>query len=107
MGAPGPADPAGSTRPVEGAGPVEPAGTAGPRDDADAPHVPEPEPRGTSLREVVQSVAAGFIGVQSSRNRERDFTRGNPLHFVIGGVVGTLLFLLAVYVFVRVVIATN
>lgn len=51
-------------------------------------------------------MAAGFIGVQSSRNRERDFTRGRPLHFVVGGLVGTALFLLAVYLFVRVLLAT-
>ena len=61
---------------------------------------------GTSFLEVAQSVAAGFIGVQSSRNRERDFTRGRPLHFVVGGLVGTALFLLAVYLFVRVLLAT-
>ena len=51
-------------------------------------------------------MAAGFIGVQSGRNRERDFTRGKPLHFVIGGVIGTLAFLLVVYLFVRVLLAT-
>ena len=55
---------------------------------------------------MIQSVLAGFIGVQSSRNRERDFTRGKPLHFIVGGLIGTALFLLAVYLFVRVLIAT-
>ena len=51
-------------------------------------------------------MAAAFLGVQSSRNRERDFTRGRPIHFVIGGVIGTLLFLLSIYLFVRVLIGT-
>ena len=75
-------------------------------DDRDAPAGGAPERSGTRLLEVVQSVGAGLLGVQSSRNRERDFTRGKPLHFIVGGVLGTLLFLLAVWLFVRVLIAT-
>ena len=74
--------------------------------DAHGPRDGEPAAPGTSLREVAQSVAAAFLGVQSSRNRERDFTRGRPIQFVIGGVIGTLLFLLSIYLFVRVLIGT-
>lgn len=76
---------------------------AGPADDGPADRA---DGSGTRPLEVIQSVLAGFIGVQSSRNRERDFTRGKPLHFIVGGLIGTALFLLAVYLFVRVLIAT-
>ena len=48
-----------------------------------------------------------MIGVQSRRNRERDFTRGKPLHFVIGGLVGTAIFLLVVWLLVQYVLATS
>ncbi len=44
---------------------------------------------GTSLREVIGSVAAAFFGVQSSRRRRRDFTHGKPWHYVVVGLLMT------------------
>ncbi|RMG57077.1 MAG: DUF2970 domain-containing protein [Gammaproteobacteria bacterium] len=41
----------------------------------------------------MKSVLAAFFGVQSNRNRERDFTRGRFHHFVIAGLLGTALFI--------------
>ncbi|HIE85825.1 MAG: DUF2970 domain-containing protein [bacterium] len=49
------------------------------------------EPR---FREVVMSVLAAALGVQSSKNRERDFTKGNPLVFIAAGLIFTILFVL-------------
>ena len=65
------------------------------------------ERSGTGFLAVVQSVCAAMIGVQSSKNKERDFTHGKPLHFVLGGLIGTLLFLLAIWLLVKYLIATN
>lgn len=65
------------------------------------------ERSGTGFWSVAQSVGAAMIGVQSRRNRERDFTRGKPLHFVIGGLVGTALFLGVVWLLVQYVLATS
>ena len=62
---------------------------------------------GTGFRAVAQSVGAAMIGVQSRRNRERDFTEGKPLHFVVGGLLGTLAFVLGVWLLVRYLIATG
>jgi hypothetical protein len=42
---------------------------------------------------VVKSILAAGIGVQSDKNRTRDFEQGNPLTFIIGGIVFTLLFI--------------
>lgn len=56
---------------------------------------------GTGFWNVVQSVAAAMIGVQSRKNRERDFTHGKPVHFIVGGLVGTLIFLLIVWLLVQ------
>jgi hypothetical protein len=46
-----------------------------------------------SLITVIKSILAAGIGVQSDKNRTRDFEQGNPLTFIIGGIVFTLLFI--------------
>jgi uncharacterized membrane protein YhdT len=55
------------------------------------------------LRELVSSVGAAFIGVQSERNRERDFSHGRPRDFIMMGVMFTLLFILLVWGVVQLV----
>ena len=42
---------------------------------------------------VILSILAAAIGVQSDKNRERDFANGSPLAFIVGGFVFTLLFI--------------
>ena len=37
------------------------------------------------LWSVVKSILAAGIGVQSNKNREKDFQEGSPLAFIIGG----------------------
>ena len=46
--------------------------------------------------QVVMSVLAAAIGVQNSENRERDFTHGNPLVFIVAGLIFTVLFILTI-----------
>ncbi|MFT5894003.1 MAG: hypothetical protein ACI8VW_000870 [bacterium] len=65
------------------------------------------ERSGTGFWNVVQSVAAAMIGVQSSKNKERDFNHGKPIHFIVGGVVGTLLLLLVIWLIVQFLIVTS
>jgi len=50
-----------------------------------------------SLLQMLSSVAASFFGVQSSRNRERDFSRGRAVHFVVLGLIMTTVFVLTVW----------
>lgn len=57
-----------------------------------------------TLWQVIKSVLAAMFGVQNSQNRERDFTEGNPWIFVMVGVVMAILFVLAIYTVVRLVI---
>ncbi len=65
-------------------------------------------PRGRlSILQVAQSVLAATLGVQSNRNRERDFHRGSAKAFIIAGLIGTLLFILAVYTVVTLVLKTS
>lgn len=48
------------------------------------------------LLRVVKSIAAAAFGVQSNRNRETDFTHGNYRHFIVGGIIFTVFFVLTV-----------
>jgi hypothetical protein len=49
-----------------------------------------------SILEVAFSVMAAAFGVQNSKNRERDFTTGNPVVFIAAGLIFTILFVLAI-----------
>jgi hypothetical protein len=62
------------------------------------------ERSGTGLGRVARSVLSAFFGVQSNRNRERDFTHGKLSHFVLVGLVATTLFVLLVVGVVRLVL---
>ncbi|SFF30356.1 Protein of unknown function [Fontimonas thermophila] len=57
-----------------------------------------------TLWQTIVSVAASFFGVQSSQNRQRDFTRGKAGHFIVVGLIMTALFVLAVGLAVRLVL---
>ena len=55
--------------------------------------------------QVVGSVLAALVGVQSEKNRQRDFTSGSPFAFIAIGTVATLILILliaaAAYTFLR------
>jgi hypothetical protein len=61
---------------------------------------------GTGFINVMKSAMAAAFGVQSQANRERDFTEGKPIHFIVAGIVATLIFLVCVGLFVKVMLAT-
>ena len=46
---------------------------------------------------VMASVFAAMFGVRGNKYRERDFSHGKPIHFIIGGIIATILFILVVY----------
>lgn len=55
--------------------------------------------------QVVGSLLAAAFGVQSQKNRERDFSHGDPKRFVITGIVLTVLFMVVVLGIVRLVLS--
>jgi Na+-transporting NADH:ubiquinone oxidoreductase subunit NqrB len=59
---------------------------------------------GMSTRDVVGSVLSAAFGVQSSRNRERDFNSGSYRQFIIAGLIFTVLFVATLVVVVNVVL---
>ena len=54
---------------------------------------------------LIKSILAAGIGVQSDKNRQEDFAGGNPLAFIIGGFIFTILFILCVAVVVGLVLS--
>ncbi len=54
---------------------------------------------------VLSSVAAAVFGVQSSKNHERDFTRGKPIHYIMVGLLVTAIFVLTVWGVVKLVLS--
>lgn len=63
-----------------------------------------PQNRPPSFWQMLQSVLAAAFGVQSGKNRARDFTHGKPSHFIVLGVGFTLVFVLLLYALVRLVL---
>jgi hypothetical protein len=61
----------------------------------------DPQPPSHTLWDTIKSVSASFFGVQSSKNRERDFKHGKAAHFIVVGLIATVLFVLAVVLAVR------
>jgi len=49
-----------------------------------------------SFVQVMLSVIAAAFGVQTGKNYERDFSTGNPLAYIAGGLLFTLLFVLTI-----------
>jgi hypothetical protein len=54
----------------------------------------KPELTKRSILDVIKSVAASAIGVQSSANRERDFEQDSVVPYVLVGVLFVVLFVL-------------
>ncbi len=65
---------------------------------------PEKGKKALNPMQVVSSVLAAGLGVQSSKNRERDFKQGKIGVFIAAGIVFTLFFIGAVYTVVQVVL---
>lgn len=61
---------------------------------------------GITPMSFIASLFAGAFGVQTEANRERDFKHGKFSHFIIGGIIFAILFVIAVIVIVQIVLRT-
>jgi hypothetical protein len=59
--------------------------------------------RAPSFISVLGSVLASMFGVQSNRKREQDFMHGKPSHYIMVGLLVTIVFVLMVWAVVQVV----
>lgn len=57
-----------------------------------------------SLVDVIKSVLSAAMGVQSEKNRQKDFTQGSLPMYLIAGLVFTVVFVSAIVALVRMVI---
>lgn len=64
----------------------------------------EQQPKQLTFRQMLQSVLAGALGVQSGKNRARDFNHGKPSHFIFLGVGFTVIFVLVILGVVKLVL---
>lgn len=63
--------------------------------------------RKLSFLQTMQAVAWSFFGVRKSRDYERDVSQLNPVHLVIAGVIGAVLFIGVLLVIVNWVLASG
>ncbi len=56
-----------------------------------------------NLLNVIKSVIAAGIGIQSNKNREADFEQGSLASYIIVGLIAVVLFILAIVSVVSVV----
>ena len=84
-----------------------PAVTRKPGDAPPPKDVEHDQTAGLGLRAVIGSIMAAGLGVQSSRNRERDFSQGRAGVFIAAGLIFTALFVGAVYTVVTLVLSTR
>jgi len=59
------------------------------------------EPQRLTLLQMITSVLASFFGVQSSKNRIRDFKLGRARDFIAVGIVLTAFWYGSIYILVR------
>lgn len=53
--------------------------------------------------QILRSSLAAGLGVQSSRNRQRDFAEGSPRRFIVMGVVLTMLFIASLVTVIQII----
>jgi hypothetical protein len=63
--------------------------------------------KGLHPLQVVSSVLAASLGVQSSKNRERDFKQGRFGVFIAAGIIFTVVFIGSVFAVVQLVLKSR
>ena len=58
-----------------------------------------------SVWQIAASTVAAAFGVQSKANKDRDFSTGKPIHFIIAGIVFTALFVVTIITVVNLVLS--
>lgn len=65
------------------------------------------KPQGPGVFKVMQSIAAGALGVQSSKRQEEDFGSHSPWPYIVGGLLFTALFIGTLILIVQAVLASQ
>ena len=59
----------------------------------------------SKFKRILQSTLAAAFGIQSQRNREKDFEEGNAGWFILAGIIFTVVFIVTVLTVVNLVVA--
>ncbi|MGE0386400.1 MAG: DUF2970 domain-containing protein [Gammaproteobacteria bacterium] len=70
-------------------------------DPMSSPENPQSRP---GAFQILKAVLASAIGVQSRKNFERDMKTRSPWPYIVGGLIGTALFIFTVVTVVRMVL---
>lgn len=73
------------------------------KEKVDSPPQPKAKPK-PKLGQLVLSVLAAAVGVQSNRNREQDFQQSSILPYIVAGIVFTILFLTSLIFIVSLIV---
>ena len=60
-----------------------------------------------SFMQTMRAVAWSFFGVRKSSDYERDVSRLNPVHVIIAGVLGAILFVVVLVLVVKFVVSSG
>ncbi len=63
--------------------------------------------RKLSFRQTVSAVAWSFLGIRRGRDYQNDVSRLNPVHVIIAGLIGALLFVLGLVMLVKWIVASG
>lgn len=58
-----------------------------------------------SVFQIIGSVVSAAFGVQSTANRERDFSGGSAKTYILAGIIFTVLFIVVIVGVVRLVLS--
>ena len=67
----------------------------------------EASQRPASLLQTARAVAWSFFGIRRSSGLEQDVQKLNPVHVVIGGVLGAAVFVVSIVLLVRWVVSSG
>ena len=59
----------------------------------------------SKFKQILQSTLAAAFGVQSHKNRVKDFEEGNAGWFILAGIIFTVVFIFTVLTVVNLVVA--
>lgn len=65
------------------------------------------DPKKPGFWQVIVSILAAAMGVNSARNRQRDFSASSPWPFIIGGIIFGVLFVVGIALIVKVVLEST
>jgi uncharacterized membrane protein len=66
---------------------------------------PQEQPRRASFLATMKAVFWSFFGVRKRRDYEHDAANLNPVHVILGGLIGALVFIGILLLVVRMVVA--